>query len=57
MLEMFCVTNMSVSCVVVVGEWNVIMERRWKDTDKREQNCLRETRLSVILSTINHTLT
>jgi hypothetical protein len=46
MLEMMCVTNMSVNCVVVVGEWNVIMERRWKDTDKREQNCLRETHLT-----------
>jgi len=51
------VCNEYVSCVVVVGEWNVIMERRWKDTDKREQNSLRETHLSVILSTMNQTLT
>jgi hypothetical protein len=57
MLEMMCVTNMSVSRVGVVSEWSVIMERRLKDTDKREQNCLRETHLSIILSTINHTLT
>ena len=42
MLEMFCVTHMSVVWSVV-GEWSVIMDRRWKDTDKREQNCLRET--------------
>jgi len=51
------VCNEYVSCVVVVGEWNVIMERRWKDTDKIEQISLRETHLSVILSTMNYTLT
>jgi len=56
MLQMLCVTNMSVVWSVV-GEWNVVMDRRWKDSDKREQNRLRETHLSVILSTKNHTLT
>jgi hypothetical protein len=47
--DVFCVTNMSI-LLSVVGEWNLIVGGRWKDTDKRGQNCLREAHLCVILS-------